>query len=208
MPSFGNVKESSGFEQAPVGTYPGRLIQAIDLGTQETAYGPKRKVALTFETSRQMDDGRPYTIGRWLNLSLFRTSSLREFLECWLGRELTPNERKDFGFELFFKVPCLLTVAEKPDQKGELRSRINSITPLPDGLEAPPLVNERVVFDLADPDRANFEKLSPGMQDIIRRSPEFSVSGLDAPPSPAGASSDTSSSPVDPDDSDKLSAIA
>ena len=193
MKSFGNVKESAGFEQAPAGTYAGRLLQALDLGTQETTFGPKRKVLLAFETAKPMEDGRPYLISRWLNLSLFRTSGFREFVESWLGRELTTDERRNFNFEALLTKPALLTVMHKPNAQGESKALIHSISPMPDGLEAPPLVNKQLVFDLADPDPESSAFIAQITEDMIRRSPKFATSGLDGktpPPDRSGGDDD------------------
>jgi hypothetical protein len=147
------------------------LAQVIGLGTQDFPYGASPKVTLGFETDKRMEDGKPYFVSRWFTLSLLKKSSLRGFLESWLSRGVTVDGRCNFSFDAFLEMPALLSVMHKADAQGESKARINSISPLPDGLEAPPMVNAQIVFDLANADPMVFAAIPQGLQDIIKKYP-------------------------------------
>ena len=68
------------------------LVDAVNLGTLESPWGPKEKVSLIFELETQDEEGRRFIVGKRFTRSLNEKSSLRKFLEKWRGSKYTPDE--------------------------------------------------------------------------------------------------------------------
>ena len=190
MKTFAGMTEGGTFTPAPEGSHGARLLQAIDLGTQEGMYGPKRNLMITFElTSKLMDDGRPYTVTAWYGASLNRKSNLRKALTSWLGRELTVDEVQGFAWNEFVVTPCLVQVTHKTNDSGEVKAKVQSITAIPGGMDVAPLAGELLIFDLANFDETVFSQIPEGIKAIIEKSPEYQAlnTKMDPTPSPQGS---------------------
>ena len=179
MTSFANMQEKSTFTPAPVGAHGARLYQAIDLGTQESSYyGPKRKLLVSFELpGNLMDSGEPFTISIWYTASLSKKSNLRQDLISWLGRDLTPEEIQNFDWSVVKDVPCLVSIVHHSRDDGSISANVQSISPVPEGMEVAPLQGEQIIFDLVDPDDEVFDALSEGIKKMIMGSPEYRMQG-------------------------------
>ena len=196
MSTFAGMTEGGTFTPAPEGTHGARLLQAIDLGTQDGIYGPKRNLMVTFELpSKPMEDGRPYTVTAWYTASLNRKGNLRGDLTSWLGRELTVKEIQNFSWKIFSNTPCLVTITHKTKDSGETRAKVQSITAVPEGMDVAPLVGELLIFDLENFDEAVFAKIPEGIKAIIEKSPQHQALTIKKTP------------PTSSLDSDPLSAI-
>jgi hypothetical protein len=152
------------FEKAPVGNHMARCFMVADLGLQETTYGPKRKVHLSWELSGElMEDGNPYVIGQRYTLSLNEKANLRRDLESWRSRPFTDDELK--GFDLFSVVgiPCMLSVVHN-ENNGKVYANVASVASMPKGMECPPQVNSSVSFSTDDFNQAEFDKLPEFLQ--------------------------------------------
>ncbi len=198
MTTFAGMTEGGTFTPAPEGTHGARLLQAIDLGTQNGIYGPKRNLMVTFELpAKPMEDGRPYSVAVWYGASLNRKSNLRGDLTSWLGRELTGEEIQNFSWKIFGDTPCLVTITHKTNDSGEVRAKVQSITAVPEGMDVAPLVGEFLIFDLENFDEAVFAKIPEGIKAIIEKSPQYQALTIKPTPTP----------PTGSQDSDPLSAI-
>ncbi len=193
MTTFAGMTEGGTYTPAPEGTHGARLLQVIDLGTQDGIYGPKRNLMVTFElTSKLMDDGRPYTVTAWYGASLNRKSNLRKALTSWLGRELNVDEVQEFSWNEFAETPCLVQVTHKTNDSGEVRTKVQSITAIPEGMDVAPLTGELLIFDLENFDEEVFSNISEGIQAIVQKSPEYQALTSKMKPTPT-ASADASS---------------
>jgi len=193
MTTFAAMTEGGTYTPAPEGTHGARLLQVIDLGTQDGIYGPKRNLMVTFElTSKLMDDGRPYTVTAWYGASLNRKSNLRKALTSWLGRELNVDEVQEFSWNEFAETPCLVQVTHKTNDSGEVRTKVQSITAIPEGMDVAPLTGELLIFDLENFDEEVFSNISEGIQAIVQKSPEYQALTSKLSPTPT-ASADASS---------------
>jgi hypothetical protein len=67
-------------------------VDYIDLGVQETQWGPKHQCKFVFETRETNDKGYPVMIQRTFTKSLHEKSALKPFIENWRGYELSPEE--------------------------------------------------------------------------------------------------------------------
>jgi len=191
MTTFAGMTEGGTFTPAPEGTHGARLLQVIDLGTQDGIYGPKRNLMVTFELpSKLMEDGRPYTITAWYTASLNRMGNLRGDLTSWLGRELTGEEIQNFSWKIFSNTPCLVTITHKTNDTGETRAKVQSITAVPEGMDVAPLVGELLIFDLENFDEAVFAKISEGIKAIIEKSPQHQALTIETIPTASSQESD------------------
>lgn len=131
----GNKKE---FALAPEGPQQLVCVDVIDLGEQETAFGLKPKVRITFQT-KALDpkSGKPYRVSEQLTNSLHEKAKLRKFLESWLGRKLTKDE-VEVGFDeeklLIGRNAFASIVHSAPNASGQVYANLGSIMPLPPGM--------------------------------------------------------------------------
>jgi hypothetical protein len=172
------LPEERSYTPAPSGAFAAICISFIDMGTQETIYGPKRQVRLRWELPTElMADGRPFTISQTYTWSMSAKSRLRGDLESWRGKAF---EAKDFGKDGFdtrklLGTPCLLNIIHV-DRNSTTYANISSLSPIPKGMEKPTNPRNALVY-LAlteeDFDAADLEDLPERMKQQIKSSPEY-----------------------------------
>jgi len=173
------LHESTAYELPSCGVHFARCFRIVDLGTQSSTFAgetkAQRKLLLTFELlgEEKQKNGQPFLISRRFTASMNEKSSLRQFVESWLGRRLTAAD-----FENGFDVGCLLNRHAQlnlveTDRDGKKYMNIQSVTPLPKGMAVPEGGGEVMHFDLDNPDWTAFESLSQGLKDAIMQSPEY-----------------------------------
>ncbi len=95
------IKSNSGnFQPCPEYTGSAVCVDVTPLKTVQTQFGPKEKFRFVFEIGETKDDGTPWCV--WsapFTPSYHENSALRPFLRKWMGRELSPDEVKDFDTE-------------------------------------------------------------------------------------------------------------
>jgi hypothetical protein len=198
------ISSSAGaFQEPEIGTYPGVCVRFIDLGTQTNEYegkkSSKRQVMLQFELhgesltsdasaymlneQGQPDPLKPFLVGAWLTASFHEEATLRKYMENWRGvpytdEQIAKFETEGFDWNLMLGVPCMIKMA--PNTKGKIK--IQSVDKLQKNLSTPIHVNEMYALTLDEFEPAIFEKLSDGLKDIIRKSPEWrELNGLSTP---------------------------
>ena len=177
--SWDQTVTKADFEQAPTGTKVARCYQLIDLGTQHNEFYDKDKhqVIIGFELPKDLrEDGKPFFISQFYTVSLGERAKLRKHLESWRGASLEDDQRtvKEILMTVIGK-PAYLSIIEK-----EGRSRIETILRPPDDANIPEAVNEPFVFLLDEFTEEKWDKLSEGLKNLIRRSPEYKkLRGLD-----------------------------
>lgn len=173
--------DSGNFEPVPEGTHLALCYRVIDLGTQQSSYqgAPRRthKVLVSWEIPGElMSNGDPYTIHQRYTWSMSEKALLRQHLESWRGKKFTESDFGPQGFNIknLLGIACLLTVVhEKKD--GKTYSNIGSISKLMKGMETPPAFNTPIYLWLTPPIDPNvLALLSQGLQETIRKSPEYS----------------------------------
>lgn len=169
------------FEMAPAGTHTATCYRIIDLGTQKTNWQgqekAQHKVLIAWELTGddKMADGRPFSVSKRYTASLHEKAGLRKDLESWRGRKFTADELKAFNISKLLGISCMLCVTHDEKEGGKTYVNVSSVMGMPKGTTVPPLVNERVHFDL-DPkqfDKAVYDKLSDNLRATIAMSPEF-----------------------------------
>lgn len=191
---------TSTFEKCPEGNHIAVCYEVLDLGTQEMNFQGevkhKHMIWIGWETpDEQMDDGRPYVIGKRYTLSSHEKSTLRKHLESWRGKRFTDDELESFDIANLIGAGCLLNVVHS-ENDGRTYANIEAVARLPKGTTAPPLVNDATYLSL-EPDAfdANvFAGLSERMQETIAQSPEYHSLVAEPTPSRAGVTNPGESS--------------
>lgn len=141
-----------GFEKAPPGNHPARLVAMIDLGThwqdgyQGAAGKHQHRLYFVYELVTKKMSGKVDTnhvIAIDLTLSMNEKAKMRKWVESRLGRKLADNEVYDIADEL--GQPVLLNV----QMKGEY-PKIEGVGAVPDGFQVPDPQNKPVAWQLGD----------------------------------------------------------
>src|SRR6187399_2453201 len=78
--------------------YSGSAV-CVDITTPkkvDTAYGPKEKFSIVFETEALREDGTRFAVwASGFTPSLHEKAALRKFLKSWFGRDLTAAEQEE-----------------------------------------------------------------------------------------------------------------
>ena len=163
-----------------VGLTQAVLSGVTDMGTQDTDYGKKRQIMLTWELPKQThvfdeDKGeQPLIRTKTFTMSLHEKSGLRKALRGMIGKDL------DGDIDLFALIGtnCMLNLVKSADDKY---INIDSITPLMDGLPACDAV-EKQTFSLDEFDMGDYMKLYNWVKEKVSSSPEYkALDGTNAP---------------------------
>lgn len=178
------------FELAPAGAFAARCFRVIDLGTQTFAVMGETKMAhqclISWELSKNMADGRPYTINEKYTVSLHEKAKLRSMLESWRGRKFTEAERKGFDLKNVLGKVCFVNIVHT--QKGDKEfASVASVMPVPDGMSSPAATNEQLFFSISAWNEQEFQSIPKYYQEMIKKSPEYQQ--IDAVGSHPGGSS-------------------
>lgn len=162
------------FENAPAGNHLAVCYRILDLGTQETSYGPKRLIQFGWELAHEtMENGEPYMINsKKMNFSGNEESNLRLMLESWRGRRFTQQDFAVFEIESVIGAACMLNIIHV-EVDGKTFANVSSVAPVPKGMEKPALQNDAVFLSLDDFKEAVYNGLSSYYQEEIAKSPEF-----------------------------------
>jgi hypothetical protein len=171
------------FLPAPSGTHPAVCYRVLDLGTQETNYQGQAKkthrIMLTWELmcEERMSDGRPFSMSKSYTWSMHEKATLRKDLEGWRGKAFADGDfhpETGFRIEKLLGVPCLLTVVHEV-KNDQLVANIKSVSKLPKQMTVGVAENDYVYLWLSvgEFDKTVFERLSPRLQETIRKSPEY-----------------------------------
>lgn len=197
------------FEPAPAGTHAARCYQIVDLGTHhnEMYDNYRHQVYVGFElpnepiTYKDTDGNEQegvHVVGKFYTMSLSEKANLRKDLESWRGKAFTEKELEGFDPKVLLGVPAMVSVIHKT--KGEkTRANITAISKTMKGMEVPAQVHDGVYFSLDDFSQESFDKVSKGLQNIIRKSEEWAE--LD---NPAGNNGEATSNTPDDDFDDEI----
>lgn len=159
------------------GSYSGRCIWVIDLGTQESDYGPKHKVLIGWELPEvQRTFGEriePAIVHRFYTASLSEKSNLRRDLELWRGRAFTDAELRGLDLSKLIGVPALITITRRSTATGERRHTVAGIARPPKGLEVAAQLLPSRLIDLSDLNYSTFSELPQWVKDQIQKSTEW-----------------------------------
>lgn len=178
------------FKRVPPGVYIGRCYSLIDLGTQLTngQYGEKlqHKIRLAWELFGDDEEGHPLTvdvdgenmpmtISKQYTVSLHEKALLRKDLVAWRGKDFTEDEAQAFDVSRLMGAYCMVNVTNS-ETNGKTYANVAGLTPIPGALKnaKPAPVHANQIFDLDAPDMGIFNKLHEKLQEVIKKSPEWS----------------------------------
>ena len=170
------------------GTYMAVCIGVIDLGEQYRQFEKQKQgryvneCMFIFEipSERVQVDGEDKP--RWLStkrltVSLHERSALYQMLTSWRGRPLSDAELDPTGdgFDLsqMLGAGAMLSVSVVEQDDGSRHNKIEAVTGFPKGIEVPKVESEPLLFDADEPDMDMLEKMPEWIQDIIRKSTQF-----------------------------------
>lgn len=177
----------SNFKPVPAGMHLARCYRIIDLGTQRSEYQGKindqHKVMFGFEVHGDDDAGNPLrtdtgplVIPKIYTLSLNEKASLRSDLVSWRGRDFTAEElEQKFHLKNVLGAWGMIVVAIT-ERDGKKYSNITSINLIPAQVKKnglPEGENELLYWEIEDGSMEAFEKFGKGIQEKIKKSPEF-----------------------------------
>lgn len=144
----------------------------VDCGTQPGNYlgnvTELRKIMIQFEC--QAPDGSKFNYSQIFTASTNPMSTLRKNLDAWNGEPFTREAIKNIGPDWMLGRSGLLTLDHANDYDERLT--IKAIAPIGDVM-IPASTHPIVYFNLESPDLAVFSKLTPGVQAMIQKSPEW-----------------------------------
>jgi hypothetical protein len=174
--------KSKSSDPVPKGNHVARLYQIIHIGTNDFEYMGETKssdkVRLTFELSNERkvfkegDEPKPYSISREFGFSMHTKSKLRPFVESMIGAPLFDKEADNFDFEDLLGRECLLNVVHE-EKNGNVYANIAGASPLPKGMDAPALVNEKKMIDVNTAPFEEIEALPSFIREKMQSSDEF-----------------------------------
>ncbi len=177
------VKNEGDYTPCPAGNHAAICYAVIDLGTQhqdqfvwegksiEASDRPQILIMWEIAGERIEIDGvdKPASISKFYNAFWGERASLRIHLEAWRGRPFTGDEIDAFNVGNLLGKPCMVNVIHT--DKG--KAKVAGIAAWPKGMTTPTPENEPLLFDLENHDQGTFDKISEGIQNIIKKSPEW-----------------------------------
>ena len=144
-------------ELIPQGVHDAICYLVVDIGTQVTNFGDKRKIIIGWEFSdirMKMEDGTdmPKVKSTTLTLSLHEKSALRPLLEGWRNRKFTAQELSE-GFDIsrLLGVNCQIQILHETKDSGVTYDNIANVIPPKSGQIAKVQTeNDHVYFSLED----------------------------------------------------------
>jgi len=114
------------------GLHSAVLVDAVDVGTVDTPWGPKQKVSLIFELQAMDEEGRHFIVGKRFTRSLNEKAALRKFLEKWRSAKYSPAELAEgVDLENFIGMSATLFIVHNETDE-RIYANIESVLPYKD----------------------------------------------------------------------------
>lgn len=154
------------FKPAPDGNHAAVCTQVIDLGVQQTSFGDKRQVRLSWEIDEKREDGKRFAVSRNYTMSLNQKAALRKDIEAWRGKPFTKEELDGFDLEKLLGAPALVNVVHN-EKDGNTYANVSGISRLPKGMLTVAPEADLLCFSCDAPDTAVLEKLPEWLGDKV-----------------------------------------
>ena len=162
-----NSSKSNDYEPIPKGRHEAICVTVAGIGEQETSYGVKNQVIVTWEIPSivrewtkdgETQEGRAQ-ISRTFTCSLAPKASLRLLLESWRDREFTHEELQGFDISKLLGVPCTLKIKHQTSADGtKIYANIADVEPYEGKVKLEPEA-KLVTYDPYNHDAESFGKL-------------------------------------------------
>lgn len=161
-------------------SYSAVCTAAIHIGEQFSQYDKQKQgkyvnqCIFIFEISSERVEIDGESKPRWIatkrmNALLGERSALGQFISSWCGEKM-----KTINLADLLGKGAILAVSQKETSAGSKYNSIESITGIPDGIPIPKPESELLAFDADEPDMGVLEKLPTWIQDLIKKSTQFS----------------------------------
>lgn len=115
-------------EPPPEGLYACVCCDVVDLGLQDTPWGPKPKVQITWELDLVNEQtGRKFCVARWFGANLSEKGALRPFLEAWRGKKFTKEELAGFDPEVLVGVCGQAQITHRIKEDGRVTAQVQAM---------------------------------------------------------------------------------
>jgi len=157
-----NPSQSQSFEPCPAGVTPALCYRIIDQGLQETAFGMKRRVLISWLTKHTRQDGEPFSVHQTTTLSSHPQSTLVKMLTNWRGKPL------EDGFQLgnVLGAPATILV-EHNDNDGTVFANVGTIMPGKKS-DAPVCPSHIPLWSIEYPDRDGLRMAMDDLSDSLK----------------------------------------
>ena len=170
-------------ELIPEGNHPAICYGVVDLGTQDTGFGPKRQMKIFWEFPKlRIDlerDGNtvnlPRVINKDYNPILHPKSNLAIHLTSWRGKSFSRDEMDSFDFFSLIGRACQLTIVHQESKLGMLYDKIISVVG-PATVAEPENPPMKYAFEEHGKDIP--DGVYGWLQDLIKESPEYKGESL------------------------------
>lgn len=168
---------------APEGVHNARCIRIIDLGTQETKWGSKRKIQLALELVDESavfneDKGEEnFVVYKQYSMSLAPKATLTKDIGTWLNKKFNKND--EFDLESLLNAPCIVQIQHGEDEDGNVYNNVAAIMAPKKGDKVSKAKNEIYSVFLSEDefDQENFDLLPGFMKEKLSKTPEFEECG-------------------------------
>lgn len=171
-------------ELVPVGNYPARVYEIIEIGTVDSQWMGEakktHKVRIGFElpTEKRIFDEKkgeqPMVISKEMALSFGDLAGLRKIVEAVEGKKLTDAEAVNYEVESIMGRPLLVTVSHsEPNEQGIIYANATTFSPLIKGLTVEELNNKPKYLEYAKWDEQVFMSLPEFLRDKMVVTPEY-----------------------------------
>lgn len=147
---------------APAGMHPARLVWLTTVGRQETKFGKREQLYLTWELVLEPlgeESDENFHLSSSFTSSSDPKSNLFALVKGWLGVEINEN----FNLETLLGKECMLNVQHGTKDTGTF-ANIETVTPVPKGFNVPEAKSEVLAFDIDNPDFVVLNKLPEWLQ--------------------------------------------
>jgi hypothetical protein len=121
------ARRSKQYPPPPDGQHDGVLVDVIDHGQKESAWGPRHQVQLVFElgpeTAGLRDDGKRHVVSAWFTLSLAPSARLLKDLTAW---GVVPAD-DDVDLEALVGEPARLILVHREGREGRVFANVQAI---------------------------------------------------------------------------------
>lgn len=165
----------------PEGSHVAVLVGLVDLGTQETFYGPKKQIGLLFEfpnkkhTFREEEGPVCLSRNRVVASSLNEKSTLYKYVAAMRGKHLSKSAMES-GFDLseLLGKPSLATIVHRAGKDDQMYDNIDTLAMMPEGLPCGEVTSDPFVFEISA-ELKNWDRVPEWMRKKISESPEYQI---------------------------------
>lgn len=124
------------FRPAPEGLHAAVCVDVIEHKKQPTPWGPTDIAEMRWQIEEiNPDNNKRYLVIQRYRLRLHEKARLRQHLESWRGKKLTPKDLEEgVNLDNLIGVNCQLQVVHNTVKDGETYANVQAIVPPPKGV--------------------------------------------------------------------------